>query len=66
MFKSLLIVLHIPLVEIRIKVLPEESAFAMRGIAEIVNLVASLTQGIDHLRIVLVSPAACYVDLCHF
>lgn len=44
---------------------PMESARTLRRIAEIINLVPCFSESVHNIGIILVPPAACYVNLCH-
>ena len=42
-----------------------ESAFSVRWVAEVVDFMAGIAERLDDFRIVLVSPTAGYIYLCH-
>jgi hypothetical protein len=65
MTQAFLVPGDIPTVKFRIKILPEESTFAVRGIPEIIYFVSAFPKPVHNFRVKLVSPAACYIYLCH-
>ena len=63
--QSLLVVFYAPFFEVRIYILPHECSMVVRRIAEIVDLVSEFAEFSYNLRVISVSPAACYIYPCH-
>ena len=65
MLKSFLVFLDGPFVKVRVDIFPHECSVIVRRVAEIVHFVTVFAEFIHYIWEILVSPAACYVYLCH-
>ena len=57
--------IHSPLIKVRVDILLHKCAMIMRRITEVIYFVAELTESLYHIWKILISPAACYIYLCH-
>ena len=64
-FQSGGILLYGPILEVWIYIAPVETALAVRRIAEVIDLMSSFAESCYYIGIEGISPAACYIYLCH-